>query len=104
MKKFAALFLLLALFLGLTACDRLVMDDYYLSSPHIEQPSQQQEPQQEDVPPTVTNRTELRGAMLSFIRDWTEQGTILIRSYSGNVSEDLQEAQRCAFFAYKRVG
>ena len=91
MKKIAALFLLLALFLGLAACDRLVMDDYYLSSPHSEQPSQQQEPQQEDVPPTVTNRTELRGAMLSFIRDWTEQGTILISRYSGNVSEDLQE-------------
>lgn len=91
MRQFAAILLLLALSLGLTACNSLVMDDYYLSSPHIEQPSQTQQPQQEDVPPVVTNRTELRGAMLSFIRDWTEQGTILIRNYSGTVSDDLQE-------------
>lgn len=91
MKRFFALFLLLALCVGLTACDRWVKNDYSVITPHVEQPPSESAPSQQEQPPTVSNRTELRGAVLSFIRNWTEQGSIFVRAYQGNISEDLQE-------------
>ncbi|MBR6825221.1 MAG: hypothetical protein IKM59_01605, partial [Oscillospiraceae bacterium] len=45
----------------------------------------------EDEPPVVSNRLELRGAILSLIDNWKEQGTILIQDYDGDVSENLAE-------------
>lgn len=91
MKRAAVCVLLLALSLTLCACDRLVKNDYSLVTPHIEQPVASTEAQPEELPLTASSRTELRGAVLSLIRDWTEQGVILISDYSGDVSADLQE-------------
>ena len=50
-------------------------------------------PQQKE-PPTAGNRSELRGAMLSFVRNWTEQGEIRISGYSGDLTADLTETVR----------
>lgn len=97
MKRLAALFLLICLLLALTACDReLVKDDYLSVKTHVEQSLPEPEPSQEEQPPIVSNRNELRGAVLSFIRDWTEQGTILVHDYSGDISADLAETLRYA--------
>ena len=91
MKKLIAICLLFSLFAGLTACKPLVKDDYSVITPHIELPLSGKADSIKDTTPVVSNRTELRGAVLSFIRNWTEQGSILVRAYKGNVSEDLQE-------------
>lgn len=91
MKKLIASLLLFALFAGLTACKSLVKDDFSVVTPHVELPLSDKTDSMKDTTPVVSNRTELRGAVLSFIRDWTEQGSILVRAYKGNVSEDLQE-------------
>lgn len=91
MKRFLALFLLLSLCAGLSACERWVKNDYCVITPHVEQSLLEPVPTQQETPPTVCNRTELRGAVLSFIREWTEQGSIFVRAYQGNISEDLQE-------------
>ena len=39
--------------------------------------------------PVVSNRTELRGTVLSFIRSWTERGEIRVKDYEGDLSGDL---------------
>ena len=91
MKKMLALMLLFALFAGLSACSPLVKDDYSVVTPYIELPLSDKLTPQKDTTTVVSNRTELRGAVLSFIREWKEQGSILVRDYEGNVSEDLKE-------------
>ena len=91
MKKFIAALLLFSLFAGLTACKPLVKEDYSLVTPHIELPLSDKIDNTREEMPVVSNRTELRGAVLSFIRNWKEQGSILVRAYKGSVSEDLQE-------------
>ena len=84
MRNFIACLLLLGLLAGLSACGA---DDSYLSVPPppfepVSIPATET-PQQEE-PPTAGNRSELRGAMLSFVRNWTEQGEIRISGYSGD--------------------
>lgn len=100
MKKHLLLLLLLSLFVGLTACTGTVHNDYTVITPHIEQPLPQVEASEEALPLAVTNRTELRGAVLSAILDWTEQTDIPVRSYTGEVSQDLQEILRYATEEY----
>lgn len=97
MKRFIAISLLLCLLFSLTACgSELVHDDYLSVKPHVEQVLPDPEPTAEDEPPVVTNRNELRGAVLSCIRGWTEHGTILVRDYDGDISADLTETVRYA--------
>ena len=90
MKRFTALFLLLGLLFSLTACNGAWIKDESLTvRDHVEQSMPEPAPTEEEQPPVVTGRNELRGAVLSFIRDWTEHGTILVRNYDGDISADL---------------
>lgn len=97
MKRITALFLLLGLLFSLTACNRSwVRDDSLTLRDHVEQQLPEPTPTEEEQPPVVTGRNELRGAVLSFIRDWTEHGTILVRDYDGDISADISETVRYA--------
>mgnify|MGYP001724148445 CR=1 FL=1 len=92
MRNFIACLLLLGLLAGLSACGA---DDSYLSvRPHVEPSIPATETPQQEEPPTAGNRSELRGAMLSFVRNWTEQGEIRISGYSGDLTADLTETVR----------
>lgn len=95
MKKFLSAILTASVFLGLTACSGWGRDELLSVTPHAEQPVSSG-PTEEEVPLTVTNRSELRGAVLSFIRDWTERGTFLVSGYSGDIAADLAETIRYA--------
>lgn len=88
--------LLLALLLGLTACDSLLKSEHLSVSPHIEVPIPSSQEEITNTPPTVSDRTELRGAVLSFIRDWTEQGLVYVKDYDGDIAADLDETIRYA--------
>jgi hypothetical protein len=83
---FLALFLLL-----LSGCEGWFSSSYRSVTPHVEQSYPTEDVAASLAPPVVTNRNELRGTVLSFIRDWTESGTILVEAYSGDVAADLQE-------------
>lgn len=97
MKRLTALFLLLCLLFSLTACNGAwVKDDALTVREHVEQSLPEPDPTEEERLPVVTGRNELRGAVLSFIRDWTEHGTILVRDYDGDISADLSETVRYA--------
>lgn len=95
MEKFLSAILIASVLLGLTACSGWGQDEFLFVTPHAEQPVSS-ESTEEEVPLTVTNRSELRGAVLSFIRDWTERGTFLVSGYSGDITADLAETIRYA--------
>ena len=95
MKKFLSAILIASVLLGLTACSGWGQDEFLSVTPHAEQPVSSGATE-EEVPLTVTNRSELRGAVLSFIRDWTERGTFLVSGYSGDIAADLAETIRYA--------
>lgn len=82
--------LLLAVLL-LTGCESVIKNDYLSVHPHVEPSTAPTEAPVEEAPPEAHNRNELRGMMLSFVRDWTEQATIQIRSYQGDLNADLSE-------------
>lgn len=82
--------LLLAVLL-LTGCESVIKNDYLSVHPHVEPSAAPTEAPVEEAPPEAHNRNELRGTMLSFVRDWTEQATIQIRSYQGDLNADLSE-------------
>lgn len=88
--------LLLALLLGLTACDSLIKREHLSVTPHIEASIPSSQPPITNSPIEISDRTELRGAVLSFIRDWTEQGFLQVRNYSGDINADLEETIRYA--------
>lgn len=96
MRRYVSLLLCFALVFGLAACDSLIRTEHLSVTPHVEvaPPSSQEEVT--NTPPTVSDRTELRGAVLSFIRNWTEQGIILIQNYDGEIAADLEESIRYA--------
>lgn len=86
--------LLLLLFLMLTGCGSQA--DYLSIRPHVEQPTATPPPTESDPIPIVTNRLELRGAILSLIDNWKEQGTVLIQDYEGDVERNLSEVMEYA--------
>ena len=94
MKRFVLVLLLLALLAAAAGCEKIIKNDYYSVEPHSEPAPSATQPAQEDTPPVVTNRNELRGTVLSFVRDWTELGTIYVRNYSGDLYSDLDETMR----------
>ena len=96
MKKTAILLILSVLLSGLTACGSWVRDDYLSVTPHSEQPYTEPAPTQEELPPTVSSRNELRGAVLSMIRDWTEHSIILVEDYDGDIAGDLTQTVQYA--------
>lgn len=96
MKRIAAVILLLTLAVGSAACSRLIGEDYYSVQEHVEQKLPEELPTEETLPTVVTNRNELRGAVLSFIRNWTERGTIYVENYEGEINADLSETMEYA--------
>lgn len=91
MGRFVAVVLCVALAFGLTACDPLVKTEHLSVTPHIEAAVPSSTEEISNSPSVVSHRMELRGAVLSFIRDWTEQGVIYVRNYSGDIAADLEE-------------
>lgn len=96
MKKLLVLFLTAALLCALTACEGWIKDDFLSVEPHIEQPVPTTQAPEEEPLPVVTNRNELRGSVLGFIRDWTEHGELLVENYDGDINADLTETIRYA--------
>lgn len=90
MKRIFTAALAAALLLALSACSGWSDDTYYVEESHVEQPLPTAEPTEEEIP-TVSNRNELRGTVLSFIRNWTERGVITVEHYDGDLSADLSE-------------
>lgn len=88
----------LVLFLCLTAlllCSCTFFSGEYRSvNTHIPQDQPSTSSEQKETPSVVRNRTELRGEVLSFVRDWRESGEIRMREYQGNPQEDLPEVLR----------
>lgn len=91
MKRLCAVVLPLLLLLSLTGCGSWFNAEYYAEEPHVEQPLPTAAPTEAEQIPTVSNRSELRGTVLSFIRNWTERGEIAVRDYDGTLSDDLSE-------------
>lgn len=90
MKRILAAVLAGAVLL-LTGCSGWSDGTYYVEESHVEQPLPTAAPTEAEEPPTVSNRNELRGTVLSFIRNWTERGEILVQNYTGELSADLSE-------------
>ena len=86
MKRLIPLFFLLLL---LTGCSWGT--DYLSVEPHVEEYPYVTSPTETEPVSVVSNRTELRGAILSLIDNWKEQDTILIRDYEGDVAQNLSE-------------
>ncbi len=86
MKRLIPIVLLLLLLVGCKA-----EEDYLSVRPHVEQPTQGDPSGEADPIPVVTNRLELRGAILSLIDNWKEQGQVLIQDYEGDVAQNLSE-------------
>ena len=96
MKRLTAMLLVLAL-LFLTGCDSLVKDSYQAVVRHSEEPPEPASLEAaEEQQVVVSNRTELRGAVLSYIRSWVEHDYILVRDYKGSLEADLEEILRYA--------
>lgn len=91
MKKLLILVWIAAALLGLTACNGWIKNDYLSVTPHVEQPLPSSQIPEEEPLPVATNRNELRGTVLGFIRDWTEHGKILVEHYDGDINADLAE-------------
>lgn len=91
MKRFVLLLLLCSLLLCATGCKSWVADSYLSVADHVEQPLPTQESPDSEEPSVVTNRSELRGAVLSLVRNWTESAELPVRDYDGSISDDLAE-------------
>lgn len=91
MKRLLAAALSVALILTLVGCGSRTGDEYYVEESHVEQPLPTAAPTEAEAIPTVSSRNELRGTVLSFIRNWTERGVIAVRDYDGDLSTDLSE-------------
>ena len=91
LKRIGAALVLLALLLSAAGCGGIIKKDYLSVQPHIEPSSAAPAQEPEEQPPLVGNRNELRGTVLSFVRDWTELGTIRVRDYDGDIAADLSE-------------
>lgn len=89
MKRVLAAFVLMAL--ALSGCASWSKDTYYVEESHVEQLLPTAAPTEEQPLPTASNRNELRGTVLSFIRNWTERGIIVVENYDGDLSADLSE-------------
>lgn len=95
LKRVIPCVLLLALLLGLTGCGAWIKNTYRTAEAHREVTTVMPVSTQE-TPTAVSTRNELRGAILSFIRDWTEHGVIEVRGYLGDIDADLAETVRYA--------
>jgi len=84
----------LLLLLLLAGCHR--EQDYLSVSPHVEQQIGGADIGETERPPVAGNRLELRGAILTLLDNWKEQGTVLIRDYEGELEQDLEEAMAYA--------
>ncbi|MCI8526556.1 MAG: transglutaminase domain-containing protein [Oscillospiraceae bacterium] len=80
--------LLLALALVLSGCERFLVSEYTVETPHVEQHAVSGG---EDAL-TAENYLSLKNAILSFVEDGVEEGLIRIYDYSGDVEEDLSAA------------
>ena len=86
MKKLLILLLMLSL---LSGCN-LVDETYYVVQKHSE-PQVQTEQIAEEEPTVVTDRNDLRAALLYRTRNWIEQDVLIIENYDGDFNQDLSE-------------
>ena len=86
MKKLLILLLILSL---LSGCD-LVDGSYYVAVKHSESETQAVATEEEE-PTVVTDRNDLRAAVLYHTRNWIEQDVLLIENYDGDFNQDLSE-------------
>lgn len=91
MRRAGVLFLAAVLAAQLCACGNRVGNEYYTENEHEQQPLPTEAPTEAETTPCVSNRTELRGTVLSFIRSQTEFGCIDVADYDGDIAEDLSE-------------
>lgn len=91
MRSWIWVLMVIALLVGLTACSPWVKEDHLAVSPYVEPAYPSTEMQEESAPVSVCDRTELRGAVLSLIRDWTEQTVLCVQDYEGDIAADLDE-------------
>ncbi len=92
MKRLLAAFLMVVCVFGSCGCSEWIKDSYQSVSPHIEQQPQPTTQPPIEEPAVITNRNELRGAVLSCIRDWTERSELRVHDYSGDIQTDLTES------------
>ncbi len=83
--------LLLPLMLVLLLWGCSAEKDYLSVEPHVEIHTTQPTTQPKEELPLAENRSQLRSAVLSLVRNWSEHGQILVRSYDGDVNSDLNE-------------
>lgn len=76
--------------LALSGCS-MVENEVLLISSHVEQPTQPSSHSAQSIT-VVSNRDELRGAVLTLIANWVEQGEIWVQDYKGDVQKDLDDA------------
>ena len=95
MKRLTLALLLLALLFTAAGCGRIIKNDYRSVEPHSEPSGGAQAQPQEEQIPVVGNRNELRGNVLSFVRSWTELGTLRVRGYDGDISIEFEGMEPC---------
>ena len=88
MEKLLTILLLLAFLL--TGCTAFVDNSYLVVEKHSEQPTVPNETAIEEAD-VISNRSQLRWAVLSCISDWAENSTLLVENYEDDLSNDLSE-------------
>ncbi len=89
MKKIV---LVILLALCLSGCSAFTEDSYLVIEKHSEPPTEPTETTaREELPTLISNRSQLRGAVLSCIRNWVEKDSLPVENYDGDLSSDLSE-------------
>lgn len=93
MKKIALALSLFATAALLCAC-AFFSGEYRSQESHVVQVPPSSSSEQKEPPAEARNLTELRGEVLSFVRDWRESGEISVADYHGDLRDDLPEVLR----------
>lgn len=97
MKRLLILFVALAVLLG--GCQFMAEDEYLVIEKHSEQPTEPSETTLEE-PEIISNRSQLRWAVLSCISNWSEKSTLQIEDYEDDLAADLDEIVQYATQEY----
>lgn len=89
MKRVVATLLVLVTCLGLCGCGAMLEDEYYTVKEH----SQDYEPVEGSVALQAEDYNGLQSAMIYFVWNMFDTGTVRLNNYSGDVSEDMSAAR-----------